>query len=72
MIKDGVFFRKHYGHWKVDVELGKKENRSGNMIHITYGEYLDRYNTSDIYLVSHIKPGLKHAGDFSRFLLVDN
>lgn len=57
-----MVFREHYGKWNVHAEVGKKETRSGNMLDMTYGEYIEKYNNSDLYLVTDITPELSLGG----------
>ncbi|CAK8680367.1 unnamed protein product [Clavelina lepadiformis] len=48
--------REKYGEWFIEVEEGKKENRSWGTEQMTFAEFLDRYKTEDIYLVQDILP----------------
>lgn len=47
-------YRSKYGHLQVDVEQGKKENRSNYLWTMKLEEFLSKYNDSDIYLVNSL------------------
>ncbi|XP_033108665.1 bifunctional peptidase and arginyl-hydroxylase JMJD5-like [Anneissia japonica] len=53
------FLKEKYGHLTVEVEEGKKENRSLGLWEMTLREYIDQYNNKDIYLVESIKPAMR-------------
>ncbi|XP_071964354.1 bifunctional peptidase and (3S)-lysyl hydroxylase Jmjd7-like [Antedon mediterranea] len=53
------FLKEKYGHLTVEVEEGKKENRSLGLWEMTLKEYIDQYNNKDIYLVESIKPAMR-------------
>ena len=48
-----------YGELMVDVEAGKKENRSLDMKKVSLAKFLDVYKQSEIYLVQDIPPAMK-------------
>lgn len=48
------YIRSKYGHLQVDVEQGKKENRSNYLWTMKLEEFLSKYNDSDIYLVNSL------------------
>lgn len=49
-------FRRTYGDWMVDVEEGKKENRSFGLQSMRFAKFLDTYKSEEIYLVEDILP----------------
>ncbi|CAH1797094.1 unnamed protein product [Owenia fusiformis] len=48
------YLSSQFGDWDVEVEMGKKENRSGSARHLPFKSFLDVYKNSDIYLVEDI------------------
>ena len=43
----------------VDVEAGKKENRSLSMKQISLAKFLQVYKQSEVYLVQDVQPAMK-------------
>ncbi|XP_014661936.1 PREDICTED: jmjC domain-containing protein 7-like isoform X2 [Priapulus caudatus] len=56
------YLRKANGALEVEVEEGKKEDRSLNVYVMTLKQFLDNYLDEDLYLVESLKPQLH--GDF--------
>lgn len=52
--RNDTYLKEKYGNWKVAVEIGKKETRSGDGLETSFRKFLESYNTSDYYLVSDI------------------
>ena len=48
------FFSSKYGNLNVDVEEGKKENRSKELFSMPFSKFLKTYNESDVYLVQSL------------------
>ena len=48
------YLREMYGYLEVDVEQGKKESRKREMNKYKLSNFLDEYQTSDIYMVQDI------------------
>ena len=49
-----VFFRSEYGYLYVDVEEGKKENRSKRLDTIPLAQFINQYRDEDVYMVATI------------------
>ncbi len=45
-----------YGPLLVEVETGKKENRSAGMDVMTMSQFLERYQKNNIYMVQDVLP----------------
>ncbi len=56
LFKDCIFFSKMYGPLLVEVETGKKENRSAGMDVMTMSQFLERYQKNNIYMVQDVLP----------------
>ncbi|XP_066271363.1 bifunctional peptidase and (3S)-lysyl hydroxylase Jmjd7-like [Branchiostoma lanceolatum] len=56
------YLSAQYGDVKVDVEEGKKENRSWPAYVLSFREFLSTYKNRDIYLVESIEPPMR--GEF--------
>ncbi|ELU08556.1 hypothetical protein CAPTEDRAFT_211217 [Capitella teleta] len=50
------YLRDTYGTYKVDVEVGKKENRSQELLHLTLKDFLAVYDSRELYMVQDILP----------------
>lgn len=48
------YLSSKYGKIEVDVEEGKKENRSKELFHMPLSKFLNMYNKSDVYLVQSL------------------
>ena len=59
-------FRSTYGDIEVDVEEGKKENRSQGVWSMRLADYIDLYEKKDVYMVHSVPP--KMAGKFKGVL----
>ena len=56
------YMKERYGGETVAVEPGKKENRTRVALEakeIPFGEFLDKYNTSDVYMVDGVPKPMK-------------
>ncbi|XP_077988721.1 bifunctional peptidase and (3S)-lysyl hydroxylase Jmjd7-like [Glandiceps talaboti] len=53
------YLRDRYGKLEVEVEEGKKENRSLSLFHMTLARFLDIYNMSDVYMVESMQDQMK-------------
>lgn len=48
------FLKSKYGYLNVTVEMGKKEDRSQNILTPTLSTFLDMYKNNDIYMVNDV------------------
>ncbi|XP_033634064.1 bifunctional peptidase and arginyl-hydroxylase JMJD5-like [Asterias rubens] len=71
------YLRSQHGELEVEVEEGKKENRSRGLWSMKLHEFLDEYGQGDIYMVSSVLPELAgevellrcmHCGGFTEHL----
>ncbi|XP_065916678.1 bifunctional peptidase and arginyl-hydroxylase JMJD5-like [Dysidea avara] len=58
-----------FGEEPVDLEVGKKENRTGDTDETTMAEFLKRYKSEDIYLVNDMPMGMQQEWMVPRCLL---
>jgi len=49
-------FSKNYGTWRIQAEIGKKENRSLGTRNMSFRKFIKIYNETDIYLVEDVIP----------------
>ena len=56
---DFLLCSEKYGKMMVDVEAGKKENRSLSMKQISLAKFLQVYKQSEVYLVQDVQPAMK-------------
>jgi lysine-specific demethylase 8 len=63
------YLREHFGREEVSVEHRKKENRSETGFITTMADYLDRYSTEDIYLVTPMPEAMQKEWLLPQFLL---
>ncbi|XP_065916677.1 bifunctional peptidase and arginyl-hydroxylase JMJD5-like [Dysidea avara] len=66
---DDEYLSKTFGNLKIGYEIGKKEDRMGNGSSSTFGEFLKRYKTEDIYLVDDMPDGMQQEWMVPRCLL---
>lgn len=52
-------FREHYGELQVDVEEGKKENRSLSMWRWSFKNFLETYQKEDVYMVHSLEEKMR-------------
>ena len=53
---------EHYGHLEVEVEEGKKENRSKDLWHMHLSQYIKNYQEQDVYLVTDVPEQMEGKG----------
>lgn len=53
------YLSKQYGREIVDIERGKKEDRSGDNIRLDLAKFLQIYNSSDMYVVHSISESMQ-------------
>jgi lysine-specific demethylase 8 len=53
-LKCFIFNSSKFGKLKFDVEEGKKENRSKELLNIPLDEFLKSYKEKDVYLVASL------------------
>ena len=51
-----IFSRSKYGDLVAEVETGKKEYRGNELMSMPMVQFMQEYNTSDIYMVQDIWP----------------
>ncbi|XP_013384785.1 jmjC domain-containing protein 5 [Lingula anatina] len=56
------YLRKQYGQLEVEAEVGKKEDRRGNLRTMLLSSFLGNYQKADIYMVQNMLPEM--MGDF--------
>lgn len=59
------YLKEKFGHIKVDIEEGKKENRSLGMWQWPFKKFLERYKEEDIYMVHSLPKQMR--GDLRLF-----
>eukprot|EP00057_Strongylocentrotus_purpuratus_P027318 XP_011681792.1 PREDICTED: lysine-specific demethylase 8 [Strongylocentrotus purpuratus] len=63
------YLSKSYGHLKVEVEEGKKENRSKDLWHMSLSNFIQKYQKEDVYLVTDVPPEMSDEFCLLRCLL---
>nr|XP_054756261.1 bifunctional peptidase and arginyl-hydroxylase JMJD5-like isoform X1 [Lytechinus pictus] len=63
------YLSEHYGHLNVEVEEGKKENRSKELWQMSLSQYIQRYQKEDVYLVTDVPPEMSDEFCLLRCLL---
>lgn len=58
-----------YGRHKVEVELGKKERREGDVKEIPLSQFLKIYEAADVYMVDDATESMK--GDFAHIFFLE-
>ena len=53
---------EHYGHLVVEVEEGKKENRSKDLWHMRLSQFIKHYQERDVYLVTDVPDEMEGKG----------
>ena len=51
--------REKYGDLKVSCEDGKKETREANVLEMTLKEFLEVYESQQMYMVQHVHEEMK-------------
>ena len=51
---DDAYLREHFGHLPIEVEYGKKENRSDPQWVLPMRDFLDVYQRDDLYCVVNL------------------
>uniref|UniRef100_A0A1X7TFH5 Cupin-like domain-containing protein n=1 Tax=Amphimedon queenslandica TaxID=400682 RepID=A0A1X7TFH5_AMPQE len=60
---------ERFGHEEIGAENGKKENRTATGELFKFSAFLDRYNTSDIYMVGDMPLSMQEEWSIPSFLI---